>query len=256
MKPSFLFAIAPLWISPLTVSAQAPTAEDLGIEPQDILSTEVRHDGRRRITFQELDPAAMAVKEQQLQPPPTAPIPQEPPSGMDEPPAGKPIRQLGLGASVHIADPALPENAVTFLKIQPAGGGAPISLWINANFLWLTGAPSEIETAHARHSLMLLASAGGGGVPENLPFPQDGKASLIIAEGDPTAEQLEPIDALLALYDRDKALLRERYEQKVREAAEKEAARLADPPEKKNIIIRYWQGGGTNSESPMEGGRR
>jgi hypothetical protein len=95
---------------------------------------------------------------------------------------------------------------------------------VNANFLWLTGIPSEIETPEARYSLLLMASEGALDVPASLPFPTDGKASLIIAGGNPTEEQLEPIDRLLDLYNRDKVLLRAAYERRKQEAEQREAA--------------------------------
>lgn len=230
----------PLILFPLLASAAEPP-HSLEILPRDILSTKVTTEGKRRIIIQELDPRAMAEKERRLRPAPVAP-PIPAPELPSEPRDEKPLRHLSLGASVHIPDPARPENAVTHLQLWPTGGGAPVaSLWVNANFLWLTGLPHEIETATARHTLLLIASQGSGPVPENLPFPADGKATLLIAQGDPTEEQLEPIDQLLALYDRDKARLRGNHERRQREAAAAEAERRANPPENKDLIIRYWR---------------
>lgn len=233
--------IIPLMFVPLFAFAAEPP-QTLEILPQDILSTKVTTDGRRRIIIQKLDPQAMAEKERELRPAPVAPPVPAPAFEPLQPDDGKPVRQLSLGASVHIPDPTRPENAFTFLQLWPTGGGKPIaSLWVNANFLWLTGLSQEIETATARYNLLLIASHGGQPVPENLPFPADSKATLVIAEGDPTEEQLEPIDRLLARYDAEKVRLRENFERQQREAAEAEAERRANPQEKKDLIIRYWR---------------
>lgn len=232
----------------------------LEVSPSDVLSTRTRNDGLRDITFQKLDPVAMAEKERQLQPP-VRPVPV--PSVLSEPSSGnlaeaKPLGHIMLGASVHIPDESQPGNTITQLQLWLPGKEKPAILWTNANFLWLTGVIHEMETSEYRQSIHLMASRGiGGEIPEGLTFPDLAKASLVIGEGDPTEEQLAPIDYLIDLYNRDKDTLRARFETARRQSAEAERQRQLNPPEKKDIIIRYWNSGNSSAnETPAQGGAR
>lgn len=244
-------------ILPLSLNAETPAPPQLEISPQDIIAARTIHDGNRLVISQQLDPETMAAKLEALQPPP-APTPPAQLPQLEGDGNEKPLMHHFLGASVIIPDRAHPERAYTFLQIHdPKTGAPPVSLWANVNFLWLTGGVLDVQTADGiRHSFMLMASGGTEEVPPNLPFPEDGSPGLVIAEGNPTEHQLAPLDAILERYSRERVQLREIYERRLREAAAAEAARLANPPEKKDLLIRWWRADDAARTQAAEGGAR
>ncbi len=243
---------------PLSLHAESPAPPPpLEVSPQNIIGTKVSHDGNRLVICQQLDPVAMAAKTEALRPPPV-PAPTVTPPQLGEGEDERPLIHHFLGASVIIPDRARPELAYTFLQIHdPQAGAPPVSLWTNINFLWLTGGVLEVETADGiRHSFMLMASCGTEEVPPNLPFPEDGSPGLVIADGNPSDKQLAPLDALLERYARDRDVLRATYDARLAEGARIEAERRANPPEKKDLLIRWWRADDAARAGNAEGGAR
>ncbi|MDB6077072.1 MAG: hypothetical protein JWO82_819 [Akkermansiaceae bacterium] len=124
---------------------------------------------------------------------------------------------------------------------------------MNANFLWLTGF-AEVEAGDTIYSLLMAISStevenpaeiagkfrSDSGAPE-VPEFDDSQASFVVAEGTPLEEDLAPIRALVALYNKDKERLRLAYQGRMEAAAERERELRLNPSAKKNIIIRYWR---------------
>jgi hypothetical protein len=256
MKPLpllFLF-LAPQWFA----RAQEVTPSELPaleVLPQDSLSTRTVHDGKRQVTLQKLDPAAM--EDQRLALPPSVlsrPVPPlAEPENAEEAPDPRPVHTLMLGAGVHIPDKAPPEQAVTHLQLQNHGRG--VSLWVPANFLWLSG-HGEIATETARCSLLMMVSEGIGGsdaVPSFSSLPPGG---FVVAEGEPTAEETAAVRILLDHYHRDTQSLRARYEAHLAQAVAAAAERAANPPERKPVVMRYWRVDEAAIRAAREGGAR
>lgn len=214
-----------------------PPLAKLDVRPSDILSRNVARTFQREIAFEKTVPMVLP-KWRKDTPPPL--IQDSSISASVEP--EKPSKNLMLGASVYALKGA-PENAVTRLQLWSTANSQPIVLLCNANFLWLTGF-AEFETPAARYSLLMAISADAGDeLPNEYEFSQPGIASLIVEEGTPTPEDLAPIEALLKLYNDpvEKAKLRSAYEGRKAEGQRLAALRAADPPEKKNIVLRYWR---------------
>lgn len=244
---SLLFACG-LAVASATEPAAPPPLEVL---PEDILSTRTTHDGLRSVTLQQLDPAAMEDQRIALEPvvPPQAdPEPAE--EGQEEPADQRPVVIVSLGASVHIPDPAHPEQAVTRLQFWNAG--RDVSLWVPANFLWISG-HGDIGTETIRYSVLMAVSEGSGdpAVPEFSSLPTGG---FVAAEGEPTAEEAAAVRALLDFYQQDTQGLRLQYEARRAQGAAAAAERAANPPEKKNVILRYWRTDAAGIQAAREGG--
>lgn len=228
------------------------------LEPADIVSTTVVQDGERTITYQKLDAGRMAEKialaEASRKAAAAVEVPADPSPA--DPADEMPVRTVMFGAGVLVADPARPENALSEIRLWPQDGpGQPFTLWANANFLWLTGI-GEVIHGGTRHHLMAMISPGVSEVPENLTFPQENGAGYVVTEGNPTAEDLAPVQALLDRYNdpAERARLRAAYEARLAGYAAREAERRANPPEKKDLLIRYWIP--STSTVPREGGAR
>lgn len=234
-RSSLLFACG-LAVASATEPAAPPPLEVL---PQDILTTRTTHDGLRSVTVQQLDPAAMEDHRLALAPvvPPQANG--EPPAeeGQEETADQRPVVTLTLGASVHVPDPEHPEQAVTRLQFWSAG--RDVVLWIPANFLWLSG-HGDFGTETVRYSVLMAVSEGSG-APSAPAFSSLPTGGFTVAEGEPTAEEAAAVRALLDFYQQDTQGLRARYEIRRAQAAAAAVERAANPPEKKNIILRYWR---------------
>lgn len=124
------------------------------------------------------------------------------------------------------------------------------------NFLWFTGGLLETESPEKRYSYLLMASQGFEEIPADLQFPADGRPTLIPAEGEPTGEELASLNILLGRYLTGHVQLRAAFEQRQREAEAAEAERVAHPPEKKNLILRYWRTDEAGIRTAREGGAR
>lgn len=159
---------------------------------------------------------------------------------------------LSVSGTVYIPESG-PEDAKTFLKFWTRPGGKEVSMWINANLLWLGGF-SSYESEDTIYSLLMICSVTDSAqrermntlskrrwqLPEIPDFPE-GEASIVVVEGDPTPADLAPFTAMTELYRKDKLRLKRDYERRIVEGERRRQERLADPPERKSLNIRYWR---------------
>lgn len=225
-------------ISPLPDGSPQPPAEPparLQTTSSDILYSQKRKLAQRDITFQRLKPISLPALPEQ-----TAAQDAEMPPSVESPAERKSFKVVMLGASVNIPD-GNPEHARTLVQIWNGQSGQYSSLWVNANFLWLTGF-AEFESAGTIYSLLLAVSRGSDEVP-SLSFPSETEASIIIEKGQPSAEDLAPINALLKLYNdpAEREKLKTAFEGRLRESQRLEAERAANPPEKRPLVLQYWR---------------
>lgn len=221
----------------------------LVFEPDDIVSSRSRNFGERQVTFQKVAPINL--------PPMPEPAPTVQGARNQDFSARlgdfKERHFVFVGASAFVAADA-PDQPRSYVRFWPTRGGEPVGLWINANLLWMTGF-AEFETGEKVYSLLMAISRvelkrqadiatrfrqqyQAPGIPD---FPDKTKASFVVVEGKPTSEDLAPIQAMVDLYNSDKERLRVAYEGRL-EAAEERARELREnPPEKKNLLIRYWR---------------
>jgi hypothetical protein len=229
---------------------QAPTEPKPRVifQPDDVKICRVESLGDRAVSFEKVTPMILP-----------APVEEVSTSSTIDPQMQQRLRpkkarkNIFLSASVY--QPADESGSVvTLVKYWPRKDGSAVTLWVNANFLWLTGF-GEYETPETHYSLMMAVSklnlatqaqlaerAGRTFEPPAFPeFPDHGQATIIVQDGNPTDEELAPIKALIQLYNTDKEKLKQASEQRV--AASEERARIAreNPPEKKNIVLKYWR---------------
>lgn len=221
----------------------------LVFEPDDIVSSRSRDLGERQVTFQKVAPIALP------------PIP-EPSSAVEGAQNQGFAARLGyfkerqfvfVGASAFVTADA-PDQPRSYVRYWPTRGGEPVGLWINANLLWMTGF-AEFETGEKVYSLLMAISRVDlkrqadiatrfrqiYQAPEVPHFPDKTRASFVVVEGNPTKEDLAPIQALVDLYNSDKERLRLAYEGRLEAAAERARELRENPPKKKNLLIRYWR---------------
>jgi hypothetical protein len=249
---TLVFAVATL------LAASLSPAEESGPEPKhrlrvsgkDVLSTRTVDLGERRVTFERVRPLSL--------PPIPEAVHQEPdPAVMAALEAfAEEVRKrhyVFVSGTVYLRDDD-PQGAKSLVRLWSNRQRQPVSMWINANMLWFGGF-ADYETEDADYSLMLLMSAISldgmaeaarkAGVewpdPQIPDFGEDDTGEIRIVEGDPTAAELEPIRSLMRLYRTDKARLEAAYAQRVAAAEARRLERLADPPEKKDIRVRYWR---------------
>lgn len=159
---------------------------------------------------------------------------------------------LAVSGTVYIPESG-PEDAKTFLKFWTQPGRKEVSMWINANLLWLGGF-SSYESEDTIYSLLMICSVTDSAkrermntlskrrweLPEIPDFPE-GEASIVVVEGDPTPAELAPFTAMTELYHKDKLRLKRDHERRIVEGERRRLERLADPPERKSLNIRYWR---------------
>jgi len=218
------------------------------VQPEDIRTTKVIDLGERVVTIQKIAPIELpAIPETKSVSDPNNPKLRE----FIE--ARKHHQTVFIGATTYFSSKT-PDKARSLVRYWSAQGAAPIQFWTDANLLHMTGF-GEFEAEDTRYSLMMmvshfdlewpkLAKAWGSytiPVPEIPEFIDGVPASFRIIEGKPTEEQLSLIKALMRLYDRDKERMRTAYEQRMAAAKVRALERQENPPEKKNLVLRYWR---------------
>lgn len=223
----------------------------LVFQPDDVVASRTKELGERIVTFQKIAPIEL--------PPLPEPEPIQEGAVLDSEllQAAREYHQthqfVFLGASAYVSSQN-PDKPRSYVQLWPKRPNAePIGIWVNANFLWLTGF-AEVEAGDTVYSLLMAISSvevdnpttlgskirRAQGFPE-MPEFDDTEATFVVAEGTPLEEDLAPIRALVALYNKDKERLRIAYEGRMA-AAEEHARELREnPPAKKNLVIRYWR---------------
>lgn len=216
---------------------------------EDVIQSRTVDLGERQVTFEKIRPLSL----------PSIP---EPPEQVEVELSteqlqafeeAKKVQHIFLGVTVYIPDEGS-EAAKSLVRYWCRQGEQPVSMWINANLLWV-GAFAEYESEEVSYSLMMFPSeyrfetlrrvaalSGQEWQEPDIPeFDGDGTGEIRVIEGNPSEAELEPIKALMEHYRTDKVRLRELYEQRLAEAEQKRLEREADPPEKKDLRIRYWR---------------
>ena len=231
-----------------------PTPEQakprLVVSEGDVLQTWNVVIGTQTVSFQKLRPL-------------TLPVIPEPAMVETEPEKTEALRQAAreyakkrrfvfVGATVYVPDND-PDKAVSLVRFWPNAGGEAVTMWVNANMLWLCGT-AEFKTDEMVYSLMMMCSefdierrkriAGmskfAWQAPEFPEFP-NGDITYLVVDGTPAADDLKPFDSFLELYRNDRTRLRRDYEMRKLEAERERLERLAAPPDVKAINIRYWR---------------
>lgn len=243
-----------------TISAKAQdagqTAESrprprIEISETDILKRQTTVLGERHITFEKVRPLIL--------PPIPEPVNAAENAGLtDEPDAlrteyFKKRQFVYVGATVYVPDND-PSKAKSLVRFWPQAGKREVLIWVNANMLWLGGF-GQFEDADNTYVLLMMMSetniqnmehlaelAGREwSVPETPEFKQDDTAEFVVIEGNPTDRELAPFRSLLELYQRDKSRLKAAFNERKAEQEQRRLERLADPPELKNLKVRYWR---------------
>jgi len=243
--------------SPVTItensgeSVEASLAPTLGIRAQDIRETTVRELDEQKFIFQRVQPIELAPA-----PPEAAPAEPLTSQELTAAAAARATQKfLFLGGSVYTAKKT-PGKYRTLVRYWPEGGQEVI-FWSSANFLFLGGFASfEAGEGNSRVSYsLILASSDShmasftdffqekplGLIPTSIPEFTDENATFIVIHGNPTVEQLTPIQALHNLYNSRKGELEADYRARVEYAREREEYLRAHPPEKKNLVFHHWR---------------
>jgi hypothetical protein len=237
-------------VSDGTVAASAEPKPRLVVSENDVIQTREVPLDRRMVRFQKLRPLG-------LPPLPAPAVTKSFPVESDAFPqesreAIKDHRFIFVGATVYVPD-GDPDQAKSFVSFWPRQGGEAVSMWVNANMLWLGGF-ADFQTEDTVYSLLMACSMTEIAkseetsrtseqeweAPEIPEFPE-GDASFVVVEGQPEPGDMEPFESLIKLYRKDKARLKHAYEMRMAEAERQRLERLADPPELKNLNIRYWR---------------
>lgn len=230
---------------------QASPKPRLTTSSDDLLSSRTVDLGERRVTFERIRPLSLPPIPEAPAETPTQEAIEAMSSHVRE--ATKDRRFTFVGATVYVTDEG-PEAAKSLVRFWPNQGEAPVSMWVNANMIWL-GVTSQYESDEAVYDLMMLPTeyridlmqnaarlAGREWEAPKLPdFGSHGTGEFRVIEGNPTAADLAPFKALMKLYRTDKVRLRADYERRVAEARQRRLEREANPPEKKDLRIRYWR---------------
>lgn len=249
MKPLFPAVVLLIAIPTFSEEIEPSPKPRLQTSGEDVIQSRTVDLGERQVTFEKIRPLSLP------------PIPEPPERTEVELSAeqlqaleeARVVQHIFLGVTVYVPDEG-PDAAKSLVRYWCRQGKQPVSMWINANMVWV-GAFAEYETEEASYSLMMLpteyrfetmrrvaALSGREWQEPDIPkFDDDGTGEIRVIEGNPSEAELEPIKALMELYRTDKVRLRALYEQRLAEAEQKRLEREADPPEKKDLRIRYWR---------------
>ena len=237
-----------------TPPAPQPPKPPFVVPSRDILSTTTQQQGGRTITSQKIKPVA-------LPPPPPAPepapelTPAERSAFQDRVAAyhaehpESPI--LSLGATVYRFADAPPR---TLVEYRPQPDGETITFWSSADFALISGIQAFIDTAgHSRLVFMMwetrdttrlaawCAKTGREYHPPEIPPLPAGPATFVVVGTAPAAELLIPIQSLHDLYNKESDRLKTSYEGRERARIAREAWLKANPPQPKDITLKYWR---------------
>ena len=239
----------------------APAQERLEVPPEDIISSKVVIRDGQKFTLQEIQP-------QDITPLPTPPPPQP---LTPEQEAARVAHRAALGqvetlmvtCTVHDGNKTL--LRWSSIDKQPA---EHFTAWSNVNFHHLSSL-HRFKKNHTTYNIMfgigdvntaqmtrIQALRNATYTPPSIPeLPTDSHAepSYIVTAGNPTEEDLAPIDGLHEIFQQNHAALIAEH-QRIKLLNEQRAAELAaNPPDPKpDLIIRYWTPEKTLAEKQRE----
>lgn len=238
--------VIPLWAQESPASDPIVTPR-LEVQSEDVLTTEIKPLGDRQLIVQKLAPFELPPLPPASPGTAAVPLPQKPQA------AEKPVCVF-VSATVHLFRQQ-PDQPRTLVRFWFTPESTPVTVWTNANFLWLLGSFGSVEADGQRFNLLPTvtteqwerpgATVMRHGQPYQAPeipvFADESLASFVVAEGSPSEEELAPLRALLAHYNASRAQLRADYEARTALAAEQARERAANPPEKKTLVLKYWR---------------
>jgi hypothetical protein len=200
-------------------------------KPCVVEETTVTRQGGRDIIVQRLaldpnDPIKPVVPES------PAAIPFDPAAAADFPDA-PPAYLLFLSATVYPG----PHTFLSWTHQFPDGTRREFSGWSNIDFNHFTGISTFLGTDGEQHSYMMAVGTEEVAAEKAPEFPTE--APAFIPDGDIPTVALVAIDSLHKIYAKDSAKLAYAYAGRERARLAKEAELLANPPQPKDLIIRY-----------------
>lgn len=238
-----IFALLPL----LPLAAQDPSGDSssrqpLTITPEDVVSSHTVRSGQRDVTFQKVRPVELPSPTATRTAPATE---RETLSGTSTttPTDSADVaarRDLFIGASAYVVTEA-DGSKQPYSHIRYQIDDKPIELWVKANFVWLSSRVATFSTGGEHWNLMVASSIDEVDASSSeLSLPAfKGNSEIVVISGEPTASELAPIQALVTYYHENATSLEAVYGERVAEAQARRQERLADPPEQKELIIRY-----------------
>ena len=240
----------------------APPKPKFVVPNKDILATTTHEQGGRNITIQRIKPI-------DLPPPPAHAA--EPPALSEEFKerlaayrAAHPREEtIALGATVYRSKNTPPR---TLVRYWTGNGAGTISFWSSADFTLISGIHSFTGTdGKPRRLFMTWSSIDTDRMaslsatrrriyqsPEIPTFPE-GNATYQITSGQPTPEQLIPIQSLHDLYNSEHDRLLTALQGRQQAQLAREAELKANPPLPQDITIQYWR---TESPAAAKGGAK
>lgn len=229
--------------------AEAPKPE-YKTAASDILQTTTLREGGRNITLQQIKPIALPPAPQAAES--TASPSPEFLQRLSEFRAAHPRSSIfNLGATIyHSKD----QPTRTLLQLWPEGGGTPIKVWSSADFTLIAGGISSfIDTSGTtRHPMImpsvididrmttLFARKGKTYTAPQIPIFPEGKATFQIIGEQPAPSDLTALQSLHDLYNNQLAELLSAHQGREQARFQQEAALKANPPQPKDITLRYW----------------
>lgn len=205
------------------------------IPSQEILETEVKNAGDRTIVLQRVTPKELPPTPASVQAETTIAAPVQ---------SGESPQSSFLFVSAEVY-----QDGKTQLRWESEGEA--FEAWSNVNFAHFNG--SATATASGSPVSVLIAASKAEAAPETpANFPQTA-ASFVLTKGDATkTASVQPIQVLHDLYKIQGTQLAAAYQARETARLAKEAVELANPPQKKDIVIKYWRVESGNSETPTE----
>jgi hypothetical protein len=239
----------------------APAQERLEIQPEDIISTKVVIRDGQKFTLQKVEP--QEITPLPVPPPPKTLTPKQQAARAAQRASMGKFRTLMVSCTVH-------DDNKTLLRWQSQDKD-PVehfSAWSNVNFHHLTSLTrfkkndttynvmfgiGDVDTAQMNR---LHARRNTTYTPPTIPtLPADSKTSpsYLVTEGNPTVEDLAPIDGLHELYQAHHNDLVTEHQRIKAENAQRAAELAANPPDPTpDLIIRYWTPEKTLAEKQQE----
>ena len=233
----------------------APAKPAFVVPAKEVISTKTIQQGGRTITIQRIQPIPLPP------PPPTrAPETHEQAASLEqEAEVSEPQPKwdfLMVGATVFHFKDSPPRTMVTY---WPSGKGESVTLWSSADFRLLNGFTEFVAAdGHAFRMMRMLSDADVDAIAglqaseeSELPDFSIGKATFTVTGDAPAdAQVLAPIAALHEIYNNEHPRLLLAWQGRERARLQHEAERKANPPQPKEVTIRYWR---TKTPAPAKG---
>ena len=244
-------------VMPVLAQDSAPR---LQVDAEDVLSTHTVRSGERNVTFQKIRPLSLPpIPEPEAKEPLTEAQLEEFRNSIPEELLTR--RHVFVGATAYVVrDEDGKEQYYSRVRYWLDYQAGAVEFWTNANFIWLSGQMCDFKVGNQVFSLMLASSVmdvdkmellaakqqqgeteWAPAIPDFPEFEDAAASSIQVIEGNPSEEDLGPIWALLSYYDENKQRLKTAYEDRKAAYEAKRLQELANPPEKKDLIIRHWR---------------